>query len=267
MSDLLSRLEFAVRVAREAGDHTLRYFRRPDLEVESKADLSPVTRADREAETLLTERIRTAYPMDGILGEELGDTPSQNGYRWILDPIDGTRSFARGIPLFGTLVALEHEGKDVIGVIHLPACAETIYAATGHGAWWHVQDVPVRPARTSSVSTLSKATLLSTNPEGINDPEARSALRSLEQSCMQLRTWGDCYGYALVATGRAEIMIDPRMAIWDAAALIPILEEAGGRFTDWSGNATAEGSNGIATNGIFHDAVVNQFKNLTSASS
>ena len=263
MSDLHSRLEFAVRVAREAGDHTLRYFRRPDLLVESKADLSPVTRADREAESLLTERIRKAYPMDGILGEELGDTPSKNGYRWILDPIDGTRSFARGIPLFGTLVALEYEGKNVIGIIHLPACGETVYASKGEGAWWQVEDAPAVRARVSTVITLSKATLLSTNPEGLATPDARSALRTLEQNCMQLRTWGDCYGYALVATGRAEIMIDPKMAIWDAAALLPVLEEAGGRFTDWAGNATAEGGNGIATNGIFHETVVERFRNVT----
>jgi len=266
VSDLHSRLEFAVRVAREAGDHTLRYFRRPDLEVESKADLSPVTRADREAETLLTERIRTAYPADGILGEELGETPSKNGCRWILDPIDGTRSFARGIPLFGTLVALEQDGKDVIGVIHLPACRETVYAAKGHGAWWQVEDASPEPARVSTVTTLSKATLLSTNPEGVDATGARNALRMLEGACLQLRTWGDCYGYALVATGRAEIMIDPRMAIWDAAALIPILEEAGGRFTDWSGNPIADGGNGIATNGIFHESVVLRFRNTTSAS-
>lgn len=260
MSDLHSRLAFAVRIAREAGDHTLRYFRRPDLEVESKADLSPVTRADREAETLLTERIRNAYPMDGILGEELGETPSNNGFRWILDPIDGTRSFARGVPLFGTLVALENERTNVIGVMHLPACHETVYAAKGHGAWWQVGDTPSRAARVSSVNMLSEATLLSTSPEGFAKPDARNALRQLEDASLQLRTWGDCYGYALVATGRAEIMVDPKMAIWDAAALIPILEEAGGRFTDWMGNAVADGGNGIASNGFFHQTVVDAFR-------
>jgi len=265
LSDLASRLDFAVRIAREAGDHTLRYFRRPDLEVESKADLSPVTRADREAETLLTDRIRAAFPMDGILGEELGETPSKNGYRWILDPIDGTRSFARGIPLFGTLVAMEANGESVIGVIHLPACRETVYAAKGEGAWWQVESAAPIPARVSLVSALVNATLLSTAPEGFAKPNALNALRNLEVECTQLRTWGDCYGYALVATGRADIMVDPKMAIWDAAALIPILQEAGGRFTDWNGRTRADGGNGIATNGIFHDAVVERFR-FTSAS-
>ena len=266
MSDLASRLDFAVKVAREAGDHTLRYFRRPDLEIESKADLSPVTRADREAETLLTERIRSAYPLDGVLGEELGESPSQNGYRWILDPIDGTRSFARGIPLFGTLVALEYQGENVLGVIHLPACRETIYAAKGQGAWWQVENAAPITARVSSVNALAKATLLSTAPEGFAKPDAVNALRKLESECLELRTWGDCYGYALIATGRADIMIDPRMAIWDAAALLPILQEAGGRFTDWKGREHADGGNGIATNGVFHDTVVERFRS-TSASS
>lgn len=256
MSELRSRLEFAVRVAREAGDHTLRYFRRPDLEVESKADLSPVTRADREAETLLTECIRDAYPMDGILGEELGEIPSRNGYRWILDPIDGTRSFARGIPLFGTLVGLEMNGESVIGVIHMPACRETVYAAKGEGAWWQVENEAPRTARVSSVRTLAEAHFLCTSPEGFVKYAQEPVFRQLLARAGSMRTWGDCYAYALVATGRAEFVVDPVMAAWDAAALIPILQEAGGAFTDWNGKVRFDGGNGIGSNGSLHDEVL-----------
>ena len=256
MSELRSRLEFAVRAAREAGDHTLRYFRRPDLEVESKADLSPVTRADRESETLLTERIRDAYPMDGILGEELGEIPSRNGYRWILDPIDGTRSFARGIPLFGTLVGLEMNGESVIGVIHMPACRETVYAAKGDGAWWQVENEALRTARVSSVRTLAEAHFLCTSPEGFVKSAQEPVFRQLLARSGATRTWGDCFAYALVATGRAEFVVDPVMAAWDAAALIPILQEAGGAFTDWNGKVRFDGGNGIGSNGSLHDEVL-----------
>jgi histidinol-phosphatase len=256
VSDLHSRLEFAVRVAREAGDHTLRYFRLPDLEVESKADLSPVTRADREAETLLTERIRTAYPADGILGEELGETPSKNGCRWILDPIDGTRSFARGIPLFGTLVGMEMNHECLVGVIHMPACREIVYAAKGEGAWWQVENETPRPARVSTVRSLSGAHFICTSPEGFVKRGQEAAFRELLSRVGATRTWGDCYAYALVATGRAEFVVDPVMAAWDAAALIPILQEAGGAFTDWDGKARFDGGNGVGSNGWLHEEVL-----------
>jgi histidinol-phosphatase len=251
--DLASRLGFAVAVAREAGNIALGYFRNPDLVVEKKADLSPVTRADREAEALLVRRIRAAYPEDGILGEELGESPSQSGDRWILDPIDGTRSFARGVPLFGTLVALEHAGQIVIGVIHLPACGETVYAATGEGTWWRTNDdSPVR-ARVSGVDSLSHALCLCTSPEGLVKRGREGALRELGTRCASIRTWGDCYGYALVATGRADVMIDPAMAVWDAAALLPVLQEAGGVYTDWTGKVGVDGGNAVASNGLLHE--------------
>ena len=256
MSDLISRLDFARQIAREAGDLTLRYFKRPDLEIESKADLSPVTRADREAEALLTERIRAAYPMDGILGEELGAIPSHTGHRWILDPIDGTRSFARGVPLFGTLIGLEANGETVLGVIHMPACGETVYAARGEGAWWHLEGEAPRPARVSSVRSLADAHFICTSPEGFLKRSLEPVFQELMARAGSMRTWGDCYAYALVATGRAEFVVDPVMAAWDAAALIPILQEAGGAFTDWKGQVRQDGGNGVGSNGGLHEEVL-----------
>lgn len=256
MTELKSRLEFAVRTAREAGDHTLRYFRRPDLEVESKADQSPVTKADREAEALVTQRIQAAYPDDGILGEELGEIPSRNGYRWILDPIDGTRSFARGVPLFGTLIGMEVNGGITVGVIHMPACDETVYAAKGHGAWWQVRTEAPRPARVSHVRSLAEAHFMCTSPEGFAKRGLQSSLQELMMRSGSTRTWGDCYAYALVATGRAEFVVDPVMAPWDAAALVPILREAGGAFTDWGGEARFDGGNGVGSNGWLHDEIL-----------
>ena len=255
-SELDARLEFAVSAAKAAGDLVLRYFRNPELRVEAKADRSPVTEADRMAEALLVDRIRSVYPEDGVLGEELGESPSRSGYRWILDPIDGTRSFARGVPLFGTLVALEANGTSLLGVIHLPACRETVYAARGRGAWWQVESAMPVPARVSAVESIEDATFLCTSPEGLSRHGGTNVFLELQSRCRHTRTWGDCYGYALVATGRADIMIDPGLAIWDAAALLPVLQEAGGAFTDWKNQTRIDGGNGVATNGRLHQAVL-----------
>src|SRR6185369_14269244 len=149
IADLQARLDLAVAIAREAGRHTLRYFRSDDLRVELKADDSPVTVADREAEKLLRERIAAAFPNDGILGEELGETAGTSGCRWILDPIDGTRAFVYGVPLYGTLVAMERDDESVLGVIYVAALEECVYAAVGHGAWYQRGDESPRPTHVS----------------------------------------------------------------------------------------------------------------------
>jgi histidinol phosphatase-like enzyme (inositol monophosphatase family) len=253
--DLAARIEHARAIAREAGRLTLRYFQSDDLAVERKGDDSPVTIADRQAETLLRERIAKRFPADGILGEELGEQPGTSGYRWILDPIDGTKSFIHGVPLFGTLVAVERDGQAVIGVIELAPLCESLHAATGAGAWHQRGDLAPRRAHVSSRQPLSAALLCSSDtrfPEGAR----QRAYARLQQAALVSRTWGDCYGYYLVATGRAEIMIDPVMNVWDAAAVQPIVLEAGGTFTDWQGRPTIYGGEGIATNGRLLDEVL-----------
>lgn len=247
---LPARLELAIDAARKAGEITLQYFRRADLDVERKSDDSPVTVADRTAEEYLRQRIAAAFPADGIFGEELPERPGTNGFRWILDPIDGTKSFIHGVPLYSTLIGLEHEGQSVLGVIRIPALDEMVYAARGLGAWYAVGQERPTPAKVSSRQPLSKALFLTSEVVNFDHTGRREAFDRLQSACRLARTWGDGYGYLMVATGRAELMVDPVMALWDAAALQPILEEAGGTFTDWQGNRTYTAGEGVATNGL-----------------
>ncbi len=222
-------LDFAVELAHAAGGLALQHYQK-NLEIERKADASPVTVADRAAEQLLRERIAKRFPDDAILGEEFGEVNAGAARRWVLDPIDGTRTFVRGVPLFGVLLAVEIDGQPDIGVIHVPALGETVSAARGLGCRWND-----RPARVSTVDDLSDALVLTTDIENIERRAVRAGWDRLRARAGLCRTWGDCYGYALLATGRAECMIDPIVAHWDAAPLVPIIEEAGGIVTDLAG--------------------------------
>jgi histidinol phosphatase-like enzyme (inositol monophosphatase family) len=242
-------LEFAVEVAESAGSVTLEHFR-TELAVESKADASPVTVADRAAERACREMIERRFPDDGILGEEYGETRSDAPRRWVLDPIDGTLSFVRGVPLYGVLVAVEEEGHDLLGVIHMPALAETVAAARGEGCWHDGSR-----ARVSSIDRVEDALLLTTDAESVVAEGLGAAWASLATRSRLTRTWGDCYGHALVATGRAEAMVDPVLAPWDAGPLRTVVEEAGGVFTDLSGTSTHRAASGISTNAALAEAV------------
>jgi histidinol-phosphatase len=255
-SDLSARLKFACDAAHEAGRLTLEYFQRDDLQVDQKNDATPVTEADRGAEQFLRQRIAAAFPDDAVLGEEFGEQLGTSGYRWILDPIDGTKSFIHGVPLYSVLIGVEHEGQSRVGVIHVPALGETAYAAAGQGAWYVRGDQPPRPARVSTIKTLSEGLFLTSSLSGFHKRGAWPFLERLSKTARLTRTWGDAYGYLLVATGRAEVMVDPIMNIWDAAALLPILEEAGGAYTDWQGRPTIHGGEGIASNGLVLDEVL-----------
>lgn len=247
---LSPRLSLALEAAQEAGRHTLRYFRQAELQVDRKADASPVTIADREAELLLRERIAAAFPDDAILGEEFPERPGKSGYRWILDPIDGTKSFIHGVPLYGTMVAVEHGQRSILGVVYVPGMEECVYAEVGHGAWHQLGLEPVRRARVSQVATLAESLFITSEVASFRKRDRMDAYLQLDQACRLSRTWGDCFGYLLVATGRAEVMVDPVMSVWDAAAIQPILEEAGGTFTDWKGERTIYSGEGIATNDV-----------------
>ena len=247
LSDLL---EFAVDLAEKAGEITLRYFQ-GRFAVETKADASPVTVADREAEAYIRQAIESRFPNDGIVGEEFGEARPQARRRWIIDPIDGTYSFVHGVPLYGVLIGMEREDEPLVGVIHLPALGETVAAAKGEGCHWRGQR-----ARVSNASELGATLCVTTELLPEQDPARSAALGRLATAVAAARTWGDCYGYALVATGRADIMVDPRMHVWDCAALLPIIEEAGGRFTDWRGERTIRGGDAVASNGTLHDQVL-----------
>lgn len=246
MSDLSTDalLAFALDAAWRAGRLTLGYFQ-TGVAAERKADNSPVTVADREAEQTLRRMIADAWPTHGIIGEEYGRSPARGSdYTWILDPIDGTKSFVSGVPLYATLLALTVRDEPLIGVAHFPALDETVYAVRGGGCFWNG-----RRARVSAVSQMDQAVLLASGLHFEPFPAKAAAWERLVAATYIQRTWGDAYGYALVATGRAELMVDPIMSLWDCGPLQVIMEEAGGTFTDWQGNATIYAGESIATNG------------------
>lgn len=241
-------LDTALRAARAAGDVAMRWFRAAPP-AETKADGTIVTLADREAERALRDLLAAERPDDAVLGEEEGLREGTGPVRWIVDPIDGTESFARGVPLWGVLVAAEVRGRIVAGVCHLPAAGETVAAARGLGCTWNG-----RPCRVSATPALSGAMLLVTSSRAVGDRMPRWP--ALERAVRHVRGWSDCYGYALVATGRADAVLDPRMAPWDCGPFPVILEEAGGRFTDWTGATRIDGGDAVATNGVLHDALL-----------
>lgn len=250
MSEWRQELDVAVEAAEAAGRVALEWFRRGPR-VEMKADGSPVTVADREAERVIREVVRGHFPTDGLLGEEHGEEGGETGRRWLIDPIDGTRAFVHGVPLFGVMVAFEADGRPVVGVLHFPALDEIVAAAHGLGCHWNG-----RPARVSEVDRLDRALVVTTGDARRlrSDPAdpvvARaSAIERVGAAADTFRTWGDCYGYALVATGRAEAMLDPVLHIWDTAAVRPVIEEAGGVFTDWDGTVAHDAGHAVATNG------------------
>lgn len=245
-ADLSQRLEFALKVAREAQTLILGYYQNDSLEVISKSDLTPVTAADRGAEELIRARLKVAFPHDGVLGEEFPETPGTSGFRWILDPVDGTKSFVHGVPLFGTLIGIEYEKTCVVGVCRFPALNEVVYASKGQGAWWQIGEEAPKPAKVADVSSLSEATFCQTNMLRWEAVGRWDSLMTMLRSVGLARGWGDCFGHVLVATGRAHVMVDPSLNPWDAAALVPILQEAGGHFVDWSGNATIYGGSGLS---------------------
>ncbi len=260
---LKPRLEFAVEIARQAGEQTLELFRTPSLDVDRKSDGSPVTAADRAAEELLRARIAAQFPDDAILGEEFGEKPGTSGFRWVLDPIDGTKAFISGVPLYTTLVAILHEDEPQIGVIFAPAAGEMVYAARGLGCWHVLGEAAPRRTVVSEVDKLENAVCVTTSVRSFTterDIDCRPVYDRLESACRLTRTWADAFGYLLVATGRAEIAIDPAMSLWDSAALQPVIEEAGGKFFDWQGRATVHSEEAVATNGKLAEQVLAEIK-------
>ncbi|MDQ3906757.1 MAG: inositol monophosphatase family protein [Acidobacteriota bacterium] len=242
--ELKELTNFAARLALEAGEITLRYFRRA-LRPERKADGSFVTAADREAERFLRSEIVKRFPDDAIIGEEEGAREGRSSRRWIIDPIDGTFSFVHGVPFYGVLVGIEIEDEPSVGVVNLPALGELVTAARGLGCRLNGET-----ARVSEVRTLDESLLLSTDFGTCARYGFGAAAEGMQRRAKARRTWGDCYGHVLVATGRAECMLDPVMNVWDCAPLLPILEEAGGTFTDWRGRRTIRGGNAVSTNGL-----------------
>jgi histidinol phosphatase-like enzyme (inositol monophosphatase family) len=247
-------LDAAIAAARAAGEIALRYFR-TNLTVETKADRTPVTRADRECEARVVELLGARFPDCGFLGEELGERPSRNNARWIVDPIDGTKNFIRGIPFFATLIALEEEGEVTTGVIHAPAIDDLLYARKGQGAFANG-----RPVHVSAITDLGDAMLVH---GGLKDLKVRPCwqpfLRLVDATARQ-RGFGDALGHSVVICGQAEVALEPEIKPWDVAATKILVTEAGGRFSDFAGSPSIYTGSAVISNGYVHDQVLNLLK-------
>jgi len=256
-SEIQSMLELALKATELAKTEVLKHYGKK-INIDWKPDLTPVTIADKNTEQAVRDFFAKETPDFGFIGEEFGRTNTSAEYQWILDPIDGTKSFVRGVPLFGSILALYHRDQPVLGVIGLPALGSVLHASLGGGAW-----VDGNAAHVSSVTQMKDATVLSGT---VNTMEARGygeGFAKLRQSAQLYRGWGDCYGYYLVACGRAEIMVDPVVSVWDIAAMPIIFSEAGGSFSEISGNtrfldsegkvlAGSDGFTSVASNKHLH---------------
>ena len=262
----LELLKIALKTAELAEENILKYYQN-DVGVEWKADKTPVTIADKGTEELARKFWAKETPGFGVIGEEFGIESPDAEYQWVIDPIDGTKSFIHGVPLFGTLIGLWHKNVPIASVIRLPAMKSAVWAVNGGGAFLDGREV-----RASKVSQLSDALVLSGTVNTMEDKGFGEGFTKLRRSARLHRGWGDCYGYYLVAAGRAEIMVDPVVSLWDIAPFPLLMKEAGGKFStidgktelfDVNGKPTApiyEGFTSIATNGLLHDTALDCLK-------
>jgi histidinol-phosphatase len=249
-ADWRARYEKALAITRDAAKIALRYFD-TELTVETKGDASPVTVADRETEQALRRGLQAAFPGDGFLGEEFGDSPGSTGYRWILDPIDGTRSFVRGIPIWATLVGLEYRGELIAGIVEAAPFGHTYHALRGHGAYRNDRRIHV-----SGEADLGKSMVFYSSLSWFLEAGKEREFLQIVRGSERQRGFGDWYGFLLVAQGSGEVMIDSGVHPWDLAGIWPIVEEAGGRMTDWSGQFDLHAPDVVASNGNLHDEVL-----------
>ena len=243
-------IEFARSLAEASGRLLAERFHEADPTVELKEDRSIVTETDRDAEEMMREMINDRYPGHGIIGEEFGSENTDAEYVWTLDPIDGTISFVSGVPLFGTLIGLMHNGEPILGVIHQPVLGE-LMIGDGVKTTHNGREVSIRPC-----SRLEDATLLTTDPNLADRFQDGAKFQALRRSAAMTRTWGDCYGYLMLASGRADIMVDPIMNQWDLVPLIPIIRGAGGVITDWHGGDPVTGNSIVAAGPDLHPQVL-----------
>ena len=249
--DLSPYRTFMTELARESGDFIRPLYRQPSVVVETKADQSPVTIADRGAEQLMRERIAKRFPTHGIMGEEYGNDRVDAEFVWVLDPVDGTKAFITGLPLWGTLIALLHQGQPILGCIHQPVLEQLVL---GDGA---VTLLNGRAVRCRATERIENATLLTSDPLTPARLQNGAAFDALQRRAKLVRTWGDCYGYLLVATGWADIALDPIMNPWDIAALVPIIRGAGGVITDWKGGLAFPAESTVAAaSPALHEQVI-----------
>jgi myo-inositol-1(or 4)-monophosphatase len=252
MGAFREEIELALMMAQEAAGIILPHFREAaSIRVETKADNSPVTIADRAAEEALRKLMEKHTPGYGIIGEEFGATAGRADREWVIDPIDGTKAFIHGVPLFGTLLALLEGGRPVVGVISLPALGQVVHASRGGGCF-----LDGKPCRVSTAPRVEDSLLLDGSATTMERLGHGSAWAVLRKRAKLHRGWGDCYGHMLVACGRAEAMVDPIVSVWDVAPMAVILPEAGGRFSAFSGRDSIAENSGISSNGLIHEAIL-----------
>ncbi len=249
MSELKEFKDFSRILSVESGKVIKKYFR-TSLNIESKADNSPVTIADKKSEEIMRELITKYFPDHGILGEEFGEQNKNAEYKWILDPIDGTKSFIHGMITFGTLIALTRNGNPILGVVNQPVTGELLIGDNNKA------NLNGELVNVSENNSLDSALLLTTDYLNVEKSQDIEKFSRLMHKVKLMRTWGNCYGYYLVATGKADIMIDPIMSIWDSAALIPIIRGAGGIITDYQGNDPMNGDSIVAASKNLHSTVI-----------
>lgn len=255
---IAARLETARKAAELAAERTLKYFRGGDLGVESKSDGSEVTKADREAEQVIREEIARVFPDDTVVGEEYAEDPGHTPYRWVIDPIDGTFGFVRGVPLYSTLIAIEHDGVPEAGVIALPALDEAVWAAKGLGCYAGgvAASDSGRRCQVSQVTKMSDATVAITSRDYFAAAGVPQAYADICDACRYSRGWADAYPVLLVAEGRVDLVVETGVQYWDLACWKPIVEEAGGRVTDWRGASDWASGSAAASNGLIHADVL-----------
>ncbi|MDP7703395.1 MULTISPECIES: histidinol-phosphatase [unclassified Mycobacterium] len=253
-------LQFALTLADRADDVTRARFGALDLRIDTKPDLTPVTDADRDVESQLRQAIAAGRPDDSVLGEEFGGTTTWNGRQWIIDPIDGTKNFVRGVPVWASLVALLEDGVPVVGVVSAPALQRRWWAARGQGAYASVAGTPPRRLTVSAVAELNSASLSFSSLTGWAQLGLRGQFIDLTDAVWRVRAYGDFLSYCLLAEGAVDIATEPEVSVWDLAALDVLVHEAGGRFTSLDGTAGPHGGSAVATNGLLHDQVLDRLR-------
>lgn len=259
-----ARIERMLELADRAASVAMRYFQSERLAIDSKSDDSPVTQADREIESLLRQAVQQEFANDSFLGEEHGEVHGTSGWKWVVDPIDGTVSFANGVPLFGTLIGVECGGTVVAGVCSMPALGERVWAAAGRGAWWERTrpdgSAARSPARVRECASLGSALVCTSGPEYFERAGRIPAFIAVARKAGRIRGWSDCYGGLLVATGRADGWFDPVMNPWDSGPFPVILAEAGGVFTDFEGRPGMYGGSAVAACAGVHGELLREIQ-------
>ncbi|WP_433525328.1 histidinol-phosphatase [Nocardia pseudovaccinii] len=256
MADYSSDLELALRLADAADGITRARFGALDLRVDAKPDLTPVSDADLAVEKAIRQVLGQERPGDSVLGEEFGGDVEFNGRQWVIDPIDGTKNFVRGVPIWATLISLLEDGVPVVGVVSAPALARRWWAAAGSGAWACVDADAPKPISVSAVGELGSASLAFSSLSGWRERGLREKFLDLTDAVWRVRGYGDFFTYCLLAEGAVDIATEPEVSLWDLAALDILVREAGGRFTSLAGAPGPHGGDAIATNSLLHDAVL-----------